>query len=62
MQAHCKFINRWFYYNIAWAIDTLTINVTRIPFERIAQEIAMGSHHFLATCYLWPAIQISGMV
>jgi hypothetical protein len=37
---------------IAWAIDALTINVTHIPFGRIAREIAMGSHHFLAALYL----------
>jgi len=49
MQAHCKFISGSFYYNIAWAIDALMINVTQIPFGGIASEIAMESHHFVAT-------------
>jgi hypothetical protein len=52
IQAHCKFISGWVYYNVAWAIETLTINMTHIPFGRIASEIAMGSHLFLATLYL----------
>jgi hypothetical protein len=47
MQAHCKFLSGWFDYNIAWALDALTINATHIPFGRMALEIAMRSHHVL---------------
>jgi hypothetical protein len=43
-------------YDSAWVIDALTINVTHIPFGRIAPEIApeiaLGSYHFLAALYL----------
>jgi hypothetical protein len=52
MQAYCKFTSGWFHCEIAWAIDALTINVTHIPFGRIATEMALGSHHFLAALWI----------